>query len=194
MTEPLSVREFLGAYKAPRLTAHVTTRADLLGEITALAHELELERSAAVWALNPPPEHTAKRDRLNGLVKEMAASEMAFTFEAISNASLEVLKASCPPTPSQVEAGMQWDPVRYCPALIHRCAVEPVVSIEEAIELSETLTESQFVKLWQTAAAVNIGSDEAPKLVRFSEAEDPPETSSASPMNSVSPEASSSAG
>lgn len=142
--------------------------------------------------LNPPAEHVEKQRRLEALIEEMSESEMAFTFEAVSNAELDVLKAACPPTPKQVEAGLQWNPERYCPQLIAKCAVEPKVTPKDAIELSETLTESQFTKLWQTAAAVNIGSDESPKLVRSSEPEDQPETSSVSPMNSESPDQSSS--
>lgn len=188
-----SVSEFLGAYKAPRLTTHVTARADLLGEITELAHDIETAKAGNA-SIAPPPEIAEKTERLDELIDEMRASEMAFTFEAVSNAELERIKATCPPTPSQAEKGLQWNPETYCPALVARCAVEPKVDISEAVQLSETLTESQFLKLWQTAAAVNIGADDAPKRVTPSVSAGQPETSSVTPLNGESLAASSSDG
>lgn len=164
-----TVGEFLGAYKAPRISTRITTRADLLAKVERIASQIEsLPRNDSL---------NSDRSRLMGeldtAVSMVRASEFDFEFQAMPSGEYDRLIASCPPSPKQAEQGLQWNPDRFPYEVIARCAINPTVTVAEAEELCETLSDSQFRKLWQTAAAVNVGDDAAPKVAMSFAPEDP---------------------
>lgn len=183
-----SVTDFLGVYRAPRLSCRITQRADLLADATRV--------EAAYRAARPGDGLNDERDQLKRQLAEIAeqirSSEFEFEFEAVGRAEYDRLVALCPPTPSQRDEGWIWNPDDFPETIISACAVNPTITMAQARELTETLTESQFKKLWNTAIAVNIGDDDAPKFVTSFEPADMGLTSSDTPPSTESPEASSS--
>ena len=167
-----TIDEFLGAYQAPRISVRITTRADLLAEVERIAAEIE--------ALPPSDGLNDRRQplmlQLETQVELVRASEFQFVFQALSSGEYDRLIAACPPTPSQAAEGHKWNPERFPFEVIARCAVNPTVTLEQAEELCERLSDNQFKKLWMAAAAVNIGDDTAPKVVTSSPTEDLVET------------------
>lgn len=164
--------EFLGAYQAPRISVRITTRADLLATVERLAARIEaLPRSEALNS-----ERSKLQAELEAAVAMVRGSEFEFEFQALSHGEYDRLVAACPPRPSQAELGLKWDPDRFPYELIARCAINPTLTVEQVTELCDTLSDSQFQKLWTCAAAVNIGDDSAPKVVTSSATEDPDET------------------
>lgn len=167
-----TVGEFLGAYKAPRISVRITARADLLSNVERLAARIE--------ALPRQDGLNSERSRLQAELQVAVAmvrdSEFEFEFQALSHGEYDRLVAACPPRPSQADLGLKWDPDRFPYELIARCAVNPTLSVDDVAELCDTLSDSQFQKLWTCAAAVNVGDDSAPKVVMSSVTEDPDET------------------
>lgn len=185
-----SIDEFLGAHRAPRLTTRVTTRSDLLAEVTRLAAEYEAIPTG-VDAMNSRRDQLrVELERLSGEVRD---SEFEFEFEALSKGEYDRIVAACPPLPAQAKDGFAWNPDTFPEMLISACAVDPVITVAQARELTEKLTDSQFRKLWSTAIAVNIGDDAAPKFVTPSSLEAPDGTSSGTQPSMGSPDLFSSA-
>lgn len=183
-----SIDEFLGAHRAPRLTVRVTTRSDLLAEVTRLAAEYEA-LPTGVDAMNSDRDQL--RSEMERLIREVRDSEFEFEFEALSKGAYDRVVATCPPTPSQAKDGFAWNPDTFPEMIIATCSVNPVITVAQAKELTEKLTDSQFRKLWSTAIAVNVGDDAAPKFVTPSALEAPGETSSGTPPSMASPDLSS---
>lgn len=184
-----SIGEFLGAYKAPRLTCRITARADLLSEVTRTAAEYESLKVNSE-SLNGGPDARRLTERMEELTAQIRDSEMEFVFEALSKGEYDRLMSTCPPLPSQAKDGFGYNPDTFPEVLIAACAVTPEITVDEARALTDTLTESQFKKLWQTSLAVNIGDDAAPKFVMPSGLADPGRTSSVTPPSTESREAS----
>lgn len=185
-----TVDEFLGGYRPPRISVSVTQRADLLAELTAEANRYERVKGTSD-ALNGG-EAQEVLDEIQRLSSEIAESSFDFTFEAISRHEYQRLIDAHPPTDEHRANGLIFNADTFPPALVARCAVEPRVTPTQAAQLMDTLSESQFTKLWNAAAAVNIGDDTAPKFVRPSRPAEEPAASSDTPLNTPSPEASSS--
>lgn len=185
-----SIGEFLGAYKAPRLTVRLTTRSDLLAELARVADQYE--QLGSEGGMNVSPERQALIDRQQELVEEIQASEFEFEFEGLPQAEYHRLMASCPPKPSDAKKGAQFDMESFSVALISACAVEPKMTPDEVRQLMDVITDSQITKLVQVAFAVNIGEDTTPKFATRSRQADPVEMSSASPTSEESPAPSSS--
>lgn len=172
MTQRL-IAEFLGAYKAPRLSVRITTRSDLLAQVERIANQIESLPRGGEDQLNS--DRSRLMAELDAAVQLVRDSEFEFEFEALSSGEYDRMLASMPPTPSQAEQGAQFNAETFPVELLHRCAVNPTLSLEDARDLVETLSDSQFRKLWMTAAAVNVGDDSAPKVVTSSVTEDPAE-------------------
>lgn len=185
-----TVGEFLGAYKAPRLTVRLSTRTDLYAELARVGHEYESLPEGG--GMNVSAERQALIDRQEQLVDEIRASEFEFEFEALPRAEYQRLMASCPPKPSDKKDGAQFDMESFAVALISACAVNPTMTPDEVRQLMDAITEAQLTTLTQVAFAVNIGGDTTPKFVTRSRPEAPVETSSGSPTSEESPAPSSS--
>lgn len=186
-----SIEEFLGGYRPPRISITVTQRADLLAELTTAANRYERLKHTSE-ALNGGGDARSLLDEIERLSNEIADSSFDFDFEAISRHEYQRLIDAHPPTEEHRANGLIFNADTFPQALVARCAVRPKITPAQAAQLMDTLSESQFTKLWNAAASVNIGDDAAPKFVRPSRMADEPEPSSDTPLNTPSPEASSS--
>lgn len=163
MTEP-SLDDFLGGYEPPRRSVTITQRADLLEEHGQLQKALQLaireDMDQLAGARTP-----ALRARLKELEDEIRASEFTFTFQGLGSQKYTKLKARHIPTSKDRQSGLDFNSETFPPALISASSVSPEISPAQAQTLVETLSEGQLTKLWNTAIAVNVGADDAPKSV-----------------------------
>lgn len=168
------VADFLEKFQATRTVVTLQQRSDLLAEYTQVERDIQvsmrddLAGGAGVAAL---------RERLHALEDEMRDAEFRVVLEALGSQRYTQLLALHPPTPDDRQQGLGFNHVTFPPALVAACAVDPVISPDEAEALCERLSDGQFTKLWNAALVVNIGDDSAPKSVRRSATVDPEGTS-----------------
>jgi hypothetical protein len=184
-----SIEEFLGGYQPPRNSVQITQRADLLARHAELnaAHGVAIRDD---MALNRNPEAPAILAELHDLEDEIAASEVTFTFESIGRHKYLRLIASHPPTKKDRSDRLDFNADTFPQALVAASCVSPVMTVEQAVELEERLSDGQFRKLWNAAIGVNIGDDAAPKSALRSLTAAQTETSSNTADLEESPEAS----
>jgi len=183
--------DFLGGYQPPRVTVRISQRADLL------ARHAELQRAHAAAVRddrdqNRNPEAPAVFDQITAVEDEIAASEFPFTFQAVGRHQYLRMIVQHKARKQDRDMQLDFNADTFPQALIAASAVEPEISLEQAEKLVQTLSDSQFGRLWQAAIAVNIGDDSAPKSVRRSSTAAPNGTSStsAAPEESLAPSSS----
>jgi len=188
-----SIDDFLGGYQPPRVTVHVTMRADLLALHSQLQHDYQIAaKDDDVEVRHPQAPRIL--DQIAEVEEQIAASTRPFTFQGIPSNDYRKLitRKENRPRAQDRDDRLDFNPENFPVALIAASAVSPAISPAESRKLYELLSDSQFGKLWQGAVAVNIGADDAPKSVRRSSAEDPSGTSSSSVASEGSLAASSS--
>lgn len=158
-----NVDDFLGAYKAPRVTVPLQQRADLLEEHGRLVRQRERAlRDSDSLAGGVPAELAA---RISELESEMEGSTFEFTFEAMSSQQFLNLKARHRPRKQDREHQLDFNLDTFPAALFAACAVDPEMSLEQAEALVAKLSDGQFAKMWNAVLVLNIGDDSAPKSV-----------------------------
>lgn len=173
---PVSIDDFLGGFRAPQVVVSLTQRADLVAEHQTLTRQLD----QAVRDDLAGGGHTAAeiRGRLADLEEQIAASSIEVTLRALGSQEYQRLLADHPPTPDARKAGIGFNLETFPAALIAACAVDPEISVEQAAQLCDRLSDGQFTKLWNAALLVNVGDDTAPKSVLRSATADRSATSS----------------
>lgn len=191
--DEFTVDDFLGGYQPPRVTVHVTMRADLLALHSQLQHDYDVAAKDDQIEVRHPQ---APRilDQIAEVEEQIAASTRPFTFEGLPSNDYRrlITRKENRPRAQDRDDRLDFNPENFPVALVAASAVQPKISPADARKLYDTLSDSQFGKLWQGAVAVNIGADDAPKSVRRSSAEDPNGTSSNSAASGESLAASSS--
>lgn len=160
----VSLDDFLGAYRAPRKSVRVTTRADLLAEHAQLQDAYQRAQRGDL-SENRIPEAPAIRDRIAELEDEIGASQFTFTFQALPRGEYLALVGKHPPRDEDKKAALPFNADTFTPELLAACAVEPEMDIEAAAQVLEVLSPGQFDKVWTAVVAVNLGDDAAPKSV-----------------------------
>jgi hypothetical protein len=151
-------------------------RADLLDEIELLEKQARDERENDKRENRDPvaPQIAAK---IQALEEELAASEVAFTFQAIGGRPLAKLIADNPPTDEQKasaeEQGMRAvrNDETFQPALLQASCVAPEGStVEDWTAICDTWSLGQFTPLWEACLVANFGAaDVGPKSLIASE-------------------------
>lgn len=159
-----TLADFLGGYRAPRKSARVTLRADLLATHAQLKADYQVALRGDL-AENRLPEAPAIAARIGEIEAEIGDSEFTFTFEALPRGRYIALIGEHPPREEDTAAGLPFNSETFTPALLAACAVEPEMSDDEAVAVIDRLSPGQFDKVWNALMAVNLGDDAAPKSV-----------------------------
>lgn len=158
-----------GQHRRPLHTVRIPMRADLPDQIGRL--ELEARREKAVDDReNREPVAPGIARQIQDLEAELAASEEAFTFEALSRGTARELVAEHPATEDQQKEAaaegrrLQWNPDTYPPALIAASCITPRLTVEDAVEIWDGWSDGQVAQLWSGCLSVNAGTvDVGPK-------------------------------
>lgn len=128
----------------------------LAGEDIAELDRLErqLAEMGKAWqpdslAAADPREKLAKQ--VSALRKKIRAAETEFRFRALGDREWSDLIAAHP----SPDADKMWDPETFGPALISACAVDPVMTADQVLELFDVLNGAQRDELWRGAYEVN---------------------------------------
>jgi hypothetical protein len=130
--------------------------------------------------------------RVLDLEAEADASTVTFRIRAVSAMAWRRLIEAHPPiTPAEREEGWNWHAETFAPAVIAASCIDPAMSVEQATELGDRLSDGQFSKLFALVLTVNSGDDLIPKSGIGTDETPSTESSSTTAPDGASPEASS---
>lgn len=157
-----SIDEFLGGYKSPRITVPIQQRADLLEEHGRLCRQRDRAMRESQSLAGAPSELA---EQIEAIEAEMLESTFELTFEALSSHQFLRLKAKHRPRKEDREQRLDFNMDTFPPALFAACAVDPVMTEDQAETLVQKVNDGQFAKIWNAVLILNIGDDTAPKSV-----------------------------
>lgn len=107
-------------------------------ELTRTIDELERRHVQAARRdakENRTPEAPGIQKQIDQLREEAEAEKTTFVFRDIGRRKFDALVEAFPPTASQKKDNFQWDPDKFCPALLSASAVDPKMSDLDAQEI-----------------------------------------------------------
>ncbi len=106
------------------------------------------------------------QDRLDQLVEDARDTEITFTFKAIGRLPYDELVGdpANAPTEAQKKEGAQFNPDTFPPALVAAAAVDPKITLEEAVEIfgDSEWNGAELQKLFFAALEVNTETGDIP--------------------------------
>jgi hypothetical protein len=155
------IDDILGEITPERRTVPVCVRGGLSAQIEALEAELvHLNRTNDTLGDNGVQELA---ERIHALELEAAEHTHDFVFESIGKQAWHRLLAEHPPTKKQRDDRFEANPDTFQPAAIAACCISPAMTVEQATQLAERLSDGQWAKLWQAVADINIRDGGLPK-------------------------------
>lgn len=147
------ITQILSQAKAREKSVYLCLAGDLIAEVDRLERQLG-ELSGDPWqpdslAATNPAQKIAKQ--IKAVRDRMKKAETEFRFRALGDKKYSDLMAAHPAKTAE-EA---WDPQTFPKALVTACAIDPVMTEEQAEALFEILNEAQRHELMQAAYDVN---------------------------------------
>lgn len=176
------VDEFLDIYERPRKLVPICPRAGLLVEFSEL--EAEILQAQTRDSLGGPPSELM--ERLKAIEDEIEQSVRVFTLEARTTREWSDLLAAHPPTKDQAKDGHIANPDTFGPAALAACAVDPVVTVEQAVRMRETLPPSEWEALTGALSALHRERVTSPKSLLLSVVRRMSDASSTMPLSAGS--------
>ncbi len=159
-----SVDDFLDRYEPPVEEVAVCGRAGLVAEHART--EAELAGHAAHASLGGPPAELV--DRLRALEAEIESSAIVITVQARTSREWADVMAFHPPKGDAAKVGAPYDVETWEPAILAACAIDPVLSAEQAVRMRETLPPGEWRALMEAVVRVNGERVVAPKSLLLS--------------------------
>jgi hypothetical protein len=137
-------------------TTEICIRGDLLAKADDLHRALDEHAEWEPSHLSGPDPRAPLREQLKQLHDEMRASTVRFRFRTLNDKEASDLLAKHPsPKDDKGLERYDWDPQTYPAALVAACALEPVMSEEQAGRLFDRLNLTQRNELFGTAWRAN---------------------------------------
>lgn len=150
---------FLDGYELPVEEVPICGRAGLVAD-HAQAEAAVLAARADGGLGGVPPELV---ERLEELEREIEESVLVFRVRGVSQRAWADLLAAHPPTKDQREKGSVYNQDTFEPAALSLCAIEPTVSIEQALRIRETLPAVEWARLILAVINLNQKATQPPK-------------------------------
>ena len=157
-----TVDDFLGEYEAPTTEVEVCPRPELVIRHQELERRLVEAGQSSSSSLADSGSKDLARE-LQELEQEMSETARKFRFRALSRRRWRSLLAAHPPLKQHKLDNFDYHPETFPVAAIAACAIEPVMTPEDAGKLEDLLPLGQFQKLWGAVLDVNLGVSDAPK-------------------------------
>jgi hypothetical protein len=158
-----SIEDLLAQARPVTRTARLCLRGDLIAaredaERRLLAARVEDDR------LNEPDTAPGIAAEIVALEAEQDAASVEFKMQALSRTAWQSLVEANPPSEQEKEKDLDYGAGFPAAAIAASCA-DPVMSLEQVNQLLDVISSAQFLKLWNTVMAVNLGVDDLPKSV-----------------------------
>lgn len=159
-----SFAETRDAHRQRRETVRILADPELLEEHSRLDREIaELMARPTQMLISRTDDVDALRARLAELETQISESCTEMTLQAIGRQRWLTLIGKHPPTKTQRADGWQYNRLTFPAAALHASIVEPEITFEDAVWLSEELNIADFDRLWAVCELVNVGTATLPK-------------------------------
>lgn len=162
-----SMKDILAGVKPVEKSVTLCLAGDLNGQFEDLERELAAAVKAPQVSLATVGAEREIAERMEALRERMTASEVVFTFRAISARKWSDLMAEHPGRTGKDEA---FNVESFPDAMLAACAVDPVMTLEEVHELGDALSNAQFSELFDCAWSCNQRALDVPFSVLASRA------------------------
>jgi hypothetical protein len=163
-TTTSAIADIIGSIKRPEKTVPICTAGDLQAEFEDLERDLALAREkpaeAGTLAGGSDPMATAIAQQIQELRGKMREHTTVFRFQGLSSKAYSDLVAKHPPKDDSKRTDV--DPDGFSADLVATCAVQPKMTFDEAVQLSEVLTQAQWDALFTAAYEVNKADIDVP--------------------------------
>ncbi|WP_326646687.1 hypothetical protein OG884_18845 [Streptosporangium sp. NBC_01755] len=163
-TKTSAIADIIGSIKRPEKTVPICLAGDLQAEFESLERDLAIAREkpadAGTLAGGSDPMATAIAQQIQELRAKMREHTAVFRFQGLSSKVYSDLVAQHPPKEESKRGDVDWD--SFSVALVATCAVEPKMSVEEAGQLADALTQAQWDALFTAAFEVNKADIDVP--------------------------------
>ncbi|MER5420328.1 hypothetical protein [Streptosporangium roseum] len=163
-TKTSAIADILGSIRRPEKTVPICLAGDLQAEFEALERDLAIAREkpadAGTLAGGSDPMATAIAQQIQELRARMREHTVVFRFQGLSSKTYSDLVAAHPPKDDSKRNDVNWD--TFSVALVATCAVEPQMTVDEATQLAEALTQAQWDALFTAAYETNKADIDVP--------------------------------
>ncbi|GAA0853490.1 hypothetical protein ACFQVD_26455 [Streptosporangium amethystogenes subsp. fukuiense] len=153
-----AIADIIGQVKRPEKTVPICLAGDMQAEFEDLERDLAIARdkpAEGTLAGGSNPIATTIAQKIVELRERMREHTTVFRFRGLPRRAWSDLVAECPPAEGAEESGADVDWETFAVALVATCAVEPQMSVDEAGQLAEVLTQAQWDSLFTAAYSVN---------------------------------------
>jgi hypothetical protein len=157
-TKPAGIADIISQVKRPEKTVPICLAGDLQAEFEDLERDLQIARDQpadGTLAGGANPLATQIAQQIMQLREQMREHTQVFRFRGLPRKEYSDLVASCPPDDEAKADGadVNWEvyPVR----LMAACAIDPVMTEDEAGQLADVVTSAQWESLYTAAFNVN---------------------------------------
>jgi hypothetical protein len=157
-TKSEAIADIIGRVKRPEKTVPICLAGDLQAEFEDLERDLAIARDQpadGTLAGGANPMATQIAQQIMELRERMREHTRVFRFQGRPRKEYSDIVASCPPSDEDRENGAEVDWETFSVALVSACAVEPKMSVVEAEQLADVLTQAQWDSLVSAAFSVN---------------------------------------
>jgi hypothetical protein len=154
----MEIGDILNTVKAATQTVSVCLDGTLSEQIDRCTERWAQLTATAPSTIAPLPEVEAVLEEIRALETQATAATVEFRVQSVGARVWRDLVADHPPPPDDFEA-FRWNNETFQPAALALCCVDPVMSIEQADELANKLTDKQWQKIITAVLVVNIGED-----------------------------------
>ncbi|MFI6296861.1 hypothetical protein ACIBEJ_35090 [Nonomuraea sp. NPDC050790] len=152
------IADIIGNVKRPEKTVPICLAGDLQAEFEDLERDLAIARDQpeeGTLAGGANPLATQIAQQIVELRERMREHTTVFRFRGLQRKKFKDLVAAHPPSDEDKDAGNDVDWETFGVALVSACAVEPQMSVEQAGELADELTQAQWDSLFAASYSVN---------------------------------------
>lgn len=156
--KPSRVADLIGQVKRPEKTVAICLAGDMAATFEELERDLQIARdqpSGGTLAGGGNPLATDLAKQIMALREQMREHTVTFRFRGLPRKEYSDLVAAHPPNDDDKAAGADVDWNTFPTALVAACAIDPVMTAEEAGELADVLTQAQWDSLASAALQVN---------------------------------------
>lgn len=166
----MDVKQLIAGARLPETGVPICMRGDLVRQHEALEAALDEARTAdAEDSLAAGGEARKIAEEIQALEGEMREHTHTFGLRGLPRNEYRALLAEFPPRDGNKEdEAMGANAVTWPIALIARCCIDPVMTLEQAHELADVLTDGQLLQLYGGALGLNKITVDAPKSVAAS--------------------------
>jgi hypothetical protein len=158
MTQTPAISDILGSIRRPERTVRLCLAGDLQAEFERLEAELvearqKPESAPTLGGSQMDPRVTELARQIEELRELMLEHTVVFRFAGLPSKAYSDMVAKHPPKDGSKRGDVDMD--GYSLDLVASCAVEPKMTVDEARQLSEALTQAQWDSLVSAAYACN---------------------------------------